>query len=85
MNKGRMSMWDPDNAHDKARVMTVWNRAKADPVFRMRLLADPEETLKGEGFDENDEDFKGFVNNLKTVDLKALEAGLRSGEKNPTC
>lgn len=77
-------MSDPsDEVRDLSRriMAIVWEHAKRDAVFRKKLLADPEETLKSEGLDEID----NFIIRLKTVDEAALEAGLQSGETNATC
>jgi hypothetical protein len=59
----------------------VWQTAKSDAGFRQQLLADPQATLNKLGLS----DVNQFINNLETSDSAAIEAGLKSGESNPSC
>jgi hypothetical protein len=82
---------DPDYQERKTNmtanniVAQIWQRARADAVFRRRLLAAPEETLSAEGFNLDDENVESFVGKLKGADVDALNRAFDSDDPGPTC
>lgn len=74
-------MNDQIQALFKQILTLVWQNAKADPTFRQKLFQDPTATLNGLGLSQINQ----FIQTLQTSNPADLEAGLTSGESNPSC
>lgn len=60
---------------------SILDRFVSDAAFRKSVLADPEGALSAAGLSP----LLDLIHRLKTADPDAIEAGVQSGEMNPSC